>query len=100
MQQCDSFISPNLLTIFYYNYYFPSCKIDTFIVVEKVGKAESLKYVFTALVLLTVAAAISAFFVPYMMIVGGQIALAGVCALAVSYFGSPLLWAVIKGKKA
>jgi hypothetical protein len=75
-------------------------KNSTFEIAEKVGKAECLKYLFTAIILLVVSATISAFFVPYMMIVGGQIALAGICALAVSYLGAPLLWAVIKGKKA
>ena len=75
-------------------------KKSAFEIAEKVEKAECLKYLFTAIILLVVSATISAFFVPYMMIVGGQIALAGICALAVSYLGAPLLWAVIKGKKA
>lgn len=75
-------------------------KKSTFEIAEKVEKAECLKYLFTAIILLVVSATISAFFVPYMMIIGGQIALAGICALAVSYLGAPLLWAVIKGKKA
>ncbi len=75
-------------------------KVSAFEIAEKVEKAECLKYLFTAIILLIVVATISAFFVPYLMIVGGQIALAGICALAVSHLGAPLLWAAIKGKKA
>lgn len=77
-----------------------SANKQTFELVDKVAKAECAKYLFAAIAWLIVAIAISAFFVPYMMIVGGQLILAGICALAVSYFGAPLLWAVIKGKKA
>ncbi len=76
-----------------------SSKVDTFEIAEKVNKAEILKYLIITAVLLIAAVAISAFFTPYMMIVGGQIAIAGLCAIASSYFGAPLLWAVIKGKK-
>ncbi len=72
---------------------------DAFLIAEKVNKAEGLKYLFIAVVLLIAAVAISAFFTPYMMIVGGQIAIAGLSAIATSYFGTPLLWALIKGKK-
>lgn len=77
-----------------------SANKQTFELVDKVAKAEKGKYLFVAIAWLIVAVAISAFFAPYMMIVGGQLILAGICALAVSYFGAPLLWAVIKGKKA
>lgn len=74
-------------------------KSDTFVIAEKINKVERLKYLFIAAVLLIAAVSISAFFTPYMMIIGGQIALAGLCAIVTSYFGAPLLWAVIKGKK-
>ena len=72
---------------------------DAFAVADKVMSFEKNKYLFTLIVLLIGAVALIALFLPYLMIIGGQIAIAGVSALAISYFATPLVWASIKGAK-
>lgn len=74
-------------------------KTDTMAIADKVMSSEKGKYLFAMIILLVGAVALAALFVPYMMIVGGQIALAGLSALAVAYFTTPLVWASIKGAK-
>lgn len=68
-------------------------------VANKVSKFESKKYLLTLIIALVAAASLSAFFVPYMMILGGQIALAGVSAVVSAYFMTPLMWTIIKKDK-
>lgn len=76
-----------------------SSKLSTWQIADKVMKYESKKYLFTAVAVLVAAVAIAAFIVPYMIIVAGQIVVAGACALYSAYFGAPLVWAAIKGSK-
>ncbi len=73
--------------------------VDAFAVADKVMETEKNKYLFTLIILLIGAVAVSALFLPYLMIVGGQIALAGVSALGIAYFTTPLVWASIKSAK-
>lgn len=74
-------------------------KPDAVVITEKVMATEIKKYLFTAIAFAVVAVAISVFFVPYMIIVGGQVLLAGLCACASSYFVTPLIWSLIKNCK-
>lgn len=69
-------------------------------IAEKVMKEEGKKYLFTIIAVLVAAVALAAFISPYMMIVAGQIALAALSAVGVSYFGTPLIWSAIKSKKS
>ncbi len=74
-------------------------KPNAFTVAEEVMASENMKYLVTAIIILVASVAISAFIVPYLMFAGIQLLLAGLVALAVSYFGCPLMWALIKGGK-
>lgn len=65
----------------------------------KVGKIDSKKYLFAFIVSMVGAVAVAAFLLPYMMVLGGQIAIAGAVAVPVAYFVTPLIWMGIKGKK-
>lgn len=66
-------------------------------IAEGVMKKECVKYLFVLVAFLVVAAAVSALFVPYMMIMGAQIALVGLVSVASAYFVAPLIWSAIKG---
>lgn len=81
------------------NEYKTAEKPDAKQIALSVMQLEKKKYLFTLVAVLIVAVALSASFVPYMMIVGGQVALAGLCAVIVSYFGTSLIWSAIKGAK-
>lgn len=74
-------------------------KPNTFEIAEQAIKSENKKYLLIAIALLVASIAISAFIQPYLMFAGAQILLAGLVATAVSYFGTPLMWALIKGAK-
>ena len=74
-------------------------KPSAFEIAQKVMKEEVKKYYFTAIAFAVLAVAISVFFVPYMMIAGAQVLLAGLCALASSYFVTPIVWSLIKDCK-
>ena len=65
-------------------------------IAEGVMKKECAKYLFVLVAFLVVAAAVSALFVPYMMIMGAQIALVGLVSVASAYFVAPLIWSAIK----
>jgi hypothetical protein len=62
-----------------------------------VANAECKKYLFTLISVFIAAVAVSAFFMPYMMFAGGQILIAGVSAVAVSYTITPVMWTAVKG---
>ena len=81
------------------NEYKSADKPDANQIALSVMQAEKKKYLFTGVAVLIAAVALSALFVPYMIIVGGQVALAGLCAVGVSYFGTSLIWSAIKGAK-
>lgn len=68
-------------------------------VAEKAIGIESKKYIFIAIAVLVCAVSLAAFITPYLLIVGGQIILAGIVGLASAYFVSPLVWGAIKGAK-
>ncbi len=72
---------------------------DVFAIADKVMKKELKSYIIFAIVAVLVAVALAVFFNAYMAIVAAQILLASLSALVVSYFGAPLLWALIKGCK-
>ena len=68
-------------------------------VADKAIGIESKKYIFIAIAVLVCAVSLAAFITPYLLIVGGQIILAGIVGLASAYFVSPLVWGAIKGAK-
>jgi hypothetical protein len=72
-------------------------KVNTGELAVKVANAECKKYSFTLISVFIAAVAVSAFFMPYMMFAGGQILIAGVSAVAVSYTITPVIWTAVKG---
>lgn len=72
-------------------------KVNTGELAVKVANAECKKYLFTLISVFIAAVAVSAFFMPYMMFAGGQILIAGVSAVAVSYTITPVIWTAVKG---
>ena len=74
-------------------------KISHCDIADKVAKKECKKYLFALIIALVSAVAISAFLVPYMMILGAQIAIASVSAVVAAYFTTPLIWTLIKKDK-
>ena len=68
-------------------------------IAEKVAVADKKKYVFALIITLVSAVAVAAFMTPYMLILGGQIAIVGLVAVAVAYYFTPLLWTAIKKSK-
>lgn len=75
-------------------------KINSKEIANKVGEMEDKKYLFAIIVVLVASAALSAFFLPYLMIMGGQIALAGISASLIAYSITPLIWSAIKKNKS
>ncbi len=67
-------------------------------IAENVAKTESKKYLYTLVAVLIASVAVSAFFMRYMLIIGGQLLIAGLVSVACAYFITPLLWTAIKGK--
>ena len=76
-----------------------NAKFATNELVEKVMKRECKKYLFSAIAVAVASVALSAFIVPNMMFVGGQLLVAGLCGVCVAYFTAPMLWIAIKGNK-
>lgn len=68
-------------------------------IAEKVAMADKKKYVFALVITLVSAIAIAAFMTPYMLVLGGQLAIVGLVSVAVAYFFTPLLWTAIKKDK-
>ncbi len=67
-------------------------------IANKVSKTESKKYLYILVAVLIASVAVSAFFMRYMLIIGGQLLIAGIVSVASAYFISPLIWTAIKGK--
>ena len=67
-------------------------------IANKVAKTESKKYLYILVAIVIASVAVSAFFMRYMLIIGGQLLIAGIASLACAYFISPLIWTAIKGK--
>ena len=74
-------------------------KVSYRAIADKVGASDVKKYLLTLVAVLIAGVAVSAFFVPYMMIIGGQLAIAGVAAVFSAYFTTPLIWTAIKKDK-
>ncbi len=74
-------------------------KVSHRAIADKVGARDVKKYLLTLVAVLIAGVAVSAFFVPYMMIIGGQLAIAGVAAVFSAYFTTPLIWTAIKKDK-
>lgn len=68
-------------------------------VADKASKLEGKKYLIALIGVLVAGFALIAFFTPYLMIIGGQIMVAGLVAVASAFFTTPLLWTAIKGNK-
>ncbi|MBQ9734958.1 MAG: hypothetical protein IJV95_03755 [Clostridia bacterium] len=68
-------------------------------VAESVAKKDKKKYLLALIATLVAAVAVAAFFVPYIMIMGAQIAVAGLVATFAAYFMTPFMWTLIKGRK-
>ncbi|MBE5737984.1 MAG: hypothetical protein E7348_06255 [Clostridiales bacterium] len=68
-------------------------------IASKVAVADKKKYVFALIVTLVAAIAVAAFMTPYMLVLGGQIAIVGIVAITVAYYLTPLLWTAIKKNK-
>ncbi len=71
----------------------PNAKQIADSVMDKEGK----KYLFILIAFLVAGVAISALFVPYMMIVGAQLVILGLVSVVSAYFVTPLIWSAIKG---
>lgn len=74
-------------------------KVSYRAIADKVGASDVKKYLLTLVAVLIAGVAVSAFFVPYMMIIGGQLAIAGIAAVFSAYFTTPLIWTAIKKDK-
>ncbi len=68
-------------------------------VADKVAKTEGKKYLIALIGSVIAGFAVFAFLTPYLMIIGGQIMVAGVVATLCAFFTTPLLWTAIKGSK-
>ncbi len=68
-------------------------------VADAVAKKDKKKYLLALIAILVAAVAVAAFFVHYIMIMGAQIAIAGLVATFSAYFMTPFMWVLIKGRK-
>ena len=68
-------------------------------IVEKVAIKDAKRYLFVLIAVLVASVAVMVFFTPYMLVMGGQLAIAGISAIVCSYFITPLVWTAIKGRK-
>lgn len=75
-----------------------SDKFSAKTVADDVAKTEFNKYSFVFVGVLVASFAMFAFFTPYLMILGGQIGLAGISACLSAYFITPMVWSAIKSK--
>ncbi len=67
-------------------------------IADNVSKTESKKYLYLFVAVVIASVAVSAFFMRYMLIIGGQLLLAGLVSTVCAYFMTPLIWTAIKGK--
>jgi preprotein translocase subunit SecF len=71
-------------------------KID---IVNNVAKKASKLYIIVAGAILLTSIALVAFALPYVMIAGAQVAVAGICGISSAVFCTPIMWTLIKNKK-
>lgn len=74
-------------------------KIDTKEIADKTAIGQAKLYLFFLIGALVAGVALMAFFLPYMLILGGQIIVASIVAVVCAYFTTPLVWSAIKKKK-
>ncbi len=74
-------------------------KLSAKTVVNNTSVLEAKKYLIALIGVLVAGFAVFAFFTPYLMIIGGQIMVAGVSATLSAFFTTPLLWTAIKKNK-
>ena len=67
-------------------------------IADRVAKTEIKKYFYILVAVLIAGVAVLAFLTRYMLIIGGQIIIAGLVSTLSAYFMTPLLWTAIKGK--
>ena len=67
-------------------------------IADSVSKTEFKKYLYVLVAIVIASVAVSAFFMRYMLIIGGQLLVAGLVSTACAYFMTPLMWTAIKGK--
>lgn len=69
-------------------------------IVEKVANKANMFYIIVGGAILLSAVALCCFGLPYLMIAGAQIAVAGISGITSAIFGTPFMWSLIKkGKK-
>lgn len=74
-------------------------KLSSKQIADKVAVKEYKKYLISLIGVLVAGFAVFAFFKPYLMIIGGQIMLAGAVAVVSAFFTTPLIWTAIKRNK-
>lgn len=67
-------------------------------IAQNVSKTEFKKFAYILVAILIAGVAVSAFFTRYMLVIGGQIIVAGLVSVVSAYFITPLVWMAIKGK--
>lgn len=67
-------------------------------IADNVSKTELKKYVYVLVAIVIASVAVSAFFMRYLLIIGGQLLVAGLVSALCAYFMTPLIWTAIKGK--
>ncbi len=67
-------------------------------IADRVANSELKKYFYILVAVLIAGVAVLAFLTRYMLIIGGQILIAGLVSALSAYFITPLLWTAIKGK--
>ena len=67
-------------------------------IADTVANTESKKYIYILVAVLIAGLSVAAFFTRYMLIIGGQIIVAGLVSAVCAYFMTPILWTAIKGK--
>lgn len=75
-------------------------KVNPIDVVNGVAKAELLKLILTIIAIAIVVVPVMLVFVPSFMVVGGQVAIAGISAIYSSCVCTPLIWSAIKQKQS
>ena len=68
-------------------------------IADEVATKEYKKYFIALIGVLVAGFAMFAFFTPYLMIIGGQVMVAGVAGVACAFFTTPMLWTAIKKDK-
>ncbi|MBQ8426363.1 MAG: hypothetical protein IJX16_01220 [Clostridia bacterium] len=68
-------------------------------IVDKIANKSKKLYILISSAVLLVSVALCAFGLPYIMIAGAQIVIAGISGISSAVFGTPFMWALIKKNK-